>query len=153
MGMTIPELAFIVRGAIGRHTAHRVWFDGMTPEVPVCVPGADVWGRITRVTLTSALPGGFRIAAQQRKDDICVDSDRSTWWDYELVVRDGERWELTAKAPQHLYPGWGRREVARGKLSDDHAKVEHAIQYACGPLELLIMDKNRDTERVARRNR
>lgn len=116
--------------AIKVETTHNAWFEHGDVEKPLVLSGP-------RVLISSALPGSRRMGA------LRVDDDMSTWWSFELVVNDRGAWELTALAPRHQYPGWGRRSVTSGKLTDDEALVRLHIRTAAGPLDCLVRDAMR----------
>lgn len=145
---SLEDIAQAVVRAIKQHTTHVAWFDGSDPLTPRVTTGKDVTGDVETIRLVSALPGSRILSTT--KGRLRVD-DPSSWWDYELQVQHhtgalalpGKRWELSVRPPSLRYPGWNRRIVASGESWDSDESVGMAIEYASGPLDILVRDAKR----------
>jgi hypothetical protein len=139
--LTVEAVAEAIAKGIRRHTTHVAWFDG-DPAKPRVSSGVDIEGPYLGVRITSALPGSRNLGGLTGPR-LRVESDTSTWWDYELNVK-GALWTLTAKAPNHQYPGWGRRQVASGnRVTMTAEEITASIRWASGPLDCLVRDHAR----------
>lgn len=94
---------------------------------------------------TSAAPAGREVRSLEdiAQAVVCAIKQHQVQHHTGALALPGKRWELSVRPPSLRYPGWNRRIVASGESWDSDESVGMAIEYASGPLDILVRDAKR----------